>query len=89
MRRLSYSGAFTTTKPFRTGPVGLDVDFLADIYPLSRIAAMPVEKLRCWEIQCWVVNASRALSDRGLEIAMDAHKLVMDAHKLVSNIFVS
>lgn len=35
MRLLLYSGAFSTTKPFCTGPVGLVVGFLADIHPLS------------------------------------------------------
>ena len=41
MRRMLYSGAFSTTNPFRTGPVGLVVGFLVDIHPLSLVAVMP------------------------------------------------
>lgn len=40
MRRMSYSGAFTTMNPSRTGPVGLVVDFLVEIHPLSFVAPM-------------------------------------------------
>lgn len=40
MRLLSYPEAFSTTNPFRAGPVGLVVGFLVEIYPLSLFPAM-------------------------------------------------
>ena len=45
-RRMLYAGAFSTTNPFRTGPVGMVVGFLAEIHPLSLVAAMPGETSR-------------------------------------------
>ena len=40
MGLLSYSGAFSTMNPFRTGRVRLVIGFLADIHPLSLFAAI-------------------------------------------------
>ena len=44
MRRMSYSVAFATTNPFRTGPVALVVGFLADIYPSAVLC-----RNHCWK----------------------------------------
>ncbi|CAN0131334.1 unnamed protein product [Pylaiella littoralis] len=58
--------------------LGLDVDFLADIHPLSRIAAMPAEKLRCWELPCSIPKELGALGK--------LQRLVLVVNKLTGSI---
>ena len=46
MRLVSYSAASSAAGPFRNGPVGLVVGFLADIISLSLFAAMCAKEFR-------------------------------------------